>query len=77
MNHKGEANMIANQIQTNRFIDLSEATHITSLKKTKLYELIKTGELNPIKLGRKTVFLESEIVAWVTSKVVARTRGLK
>lgn len=56
----------------NRLIGFPEVTHITSLKKTALYELIKLGELKPIKLGRKTVFLESEILAWVDDKLATR-----
>ena len=55
-----------------RFIELAEVTHLTSLKKTKIYELINTGELKPIKLGRKTVFLESEVTAWVHIKATSR-----
>lgn len=53
-----------------RFIELPETSYITSLKKTKIYELINAGELRAIKLGRKTVFLESEILAWVNSKAM-------
>lgn len=58
------------RILPDRFIELPETSHVTSLKKTKIYELIKTGELRAIKLGRKTVFLESEVIAWVNSKAV-------
>lgn len=59
-------------LSPNRFIELSEVTYVTSLKKTKIYQLIRAGELRAIKLGRKTVFLESEVIAWVNSKAVAR-----
>lgn len=55
-----------------RFIELPEVTHLTSLKKTKIYELINTGELKPIKLGRKTVFLASEVTAWIHIKATSR-----
>jgi len=55
-----------------RLIHWEEVYDITSLKKTKLYELIKKGELKPIKLGRKTVFLESEIIEWVNKKADLR-----
>ena len=53
-------------------IDLLKVIHITCLKKTKIYELIKLGEFKPIKLGRKTVFLESEIFAWINKKIAER-----
>ena len=56
---------------SDRFIELPEVTHVTSLKKTKIYELINIGELRAIKLGRKTVFLESEVLAWVNSKALS------
>lgn len=56
----------------NRFIGLSRVIYITSLKKTAIYELIKKGELKPIKLGRKTVFLESEVINWVESKIASQ-----
>lgn len=55
-----------------RFIPIPEVSRITSLKKTSLYELIRTGELVPIKLGRKTVFAESEIYAWVNKRLASR-----
>ena len=55
-----------------RLIDFAELTRITTLRKTALYELIKRGELRPIKLGRKTVFAESEVVAWVNARLALR-----
>lgn len=60
-----------------RFIDLPELIHKTSLKKTFIYELIKQGELRPLKLGRKTVFLESEVITWMNKKIQLRTGGAK
>ena len=35
------------QLPTNRLIDLLEVTRVTTLKKTKIYELIKSGEIHP------------------------------
>ena len=51
-----------------RLIDFHELTHLTTLGRTALYELIKRGELKPIKLGRKTVFLHGEVVAWINAR---------
>ena len=51
-----------------RFIDMKEVSLMTNLKKTKIFETIKIGEFRPIKLGRKTVFLESEIIEWINIK---------
>ena len=55
-----------------RFILFPAVTTITTLRKTALYELIKAGELRPIKLGRKTVFVESEIIDWVNQRISNR-----
>jgi prophage regulatory protein len=55
-----------------RLIALPEVSSITSLRKTALYQLIKAGELRPVKLGRKTVFAESEVVAWVNQRLATR-----
>lgn len=57
---------------TPRLIALPEVSTITSLRKTALYQLIKDGELRPVKLGRKTVFAESEIIAWVNERLASR-----
>lgn len=52
-----------------RLIDLCEVMHLTSLKKTKIYELIKSGEIHSIKIGSKTVFSELEIQSWIAAYV--------
>jgi len=56
-----------------RLIAIPAVTTITSLRKTALYELIKAGELRPVKIGRKTLFAESEIYAWVNNRLASRT----
>jgi len=61
-----------NVTRQDRFIPLPEVISKTSLHKTALYQLIKTGELRPIKLGRKTVFSEAEIDAWMESRLASR-----
>lgn len=55
-----------------RLIAIPETLNRTSLCKTALYERIKAGELRPIKLGKKTVFAEAEITAWVNSRLASR-----
>ena len=40
---------------------VSEATTVLSIGKTALYGLIKNGRLKPVKLGRKTLFLASDL----------------
>jgi len=55
-----------------RLIAIPETLNRTSLCKTALYDRIKAGELRPIKLGKKTVFAESEINAWVQQRLASR-----
>lgn len=55
-----------------RLIAIPEVSTITSLRKTALYELIKAGELRPVKIGRKTLFAESEIYEWVNQRLASR-----
>ncbi len=55
---------------TPRLIDIPELSRITTLQRTALYERIKAGEFRPIKLGRKTVFSEAEVRAWVNAQVM-------
>ena len=53
-----------------RFVDLSELSYRLCLQKSAIYELINSGELTRIKLGRKkTVFLESDVTAFINRKV--------
>ena len=58
-----------------RLIPFPELSHLTSLRKTKLYELINAGELRPIKLGRKIVFSEQEVNAWIEKQIAKRNEA--
>jgi excisionase family DNA binding protein len=40
---------------------VSETTTVLSIGKTALYGLVKNGRLKPVKLGRKTLFLASDL----------------
>lgn len=55
-----------------RLILLPEVSRITSNKKTTIYQLVKAGELRPVKLGRKTAFVESEVIEWVNQRLASR-----
>ena len=55
-----------------RLIALPEVSRIICLKKTAIYQLIAAGELRPVKLGRKTVFVESEVIDFVESRIASR-----
>jgi len=52
-----------------RLIAIPETLNRISVCRTALYNLIHAGELHPIKLGRKTVFAESEIDAWINARI--------
>ena len=58
-----------------RFIDVPETSHKTCLGKTSIYELVKAKELRPIKLGRKTVFSEQEVNAWIEKQITERNEA--
>lgn len=57
---------------TMKLIDLKRVKDLTSLGTTKIYEYVKAGELKIIKIGKKTVFLESEIFDWINKQVRLR-----
>ena len=58
--------------QPQRLISLPEVMRVTSLKKTSVYALIASGELRPVKLGRRTALVESEVFAWINAKLANR-----
>ena len=44
--------------------------------RTKLYELIGSGELRTVKLGRRTLFVESEVLAFADAPPRGPTRNV-
>lgn len=52
-----------------RLIDIPEVTRLTTLKKSAIYELMSRGELRPVKLGAKTVFVEGEVCEWIERQI--------
>jgi excisionase family DNA binding protein len=52
----------------NRFIPLHELSTLIGLQRTTIYELIKKGQLQPIKVGRRTLFSKLHILAWMKVK---------
>lgn len=57
-----------------RFLPLTEVERVTSLKKSKLYEMVKAGEFPPQKevTVRRRAWLASEVQAWIQSRVQTR-----
>jgi len=53
-----------------RFLPLSEVERATSLKKSKLYEMVRTGDFPRQKrvTGRRRAWLASEIESWIRER---------
>ncbi len=47
---------------------VNETIEILSIGRTSVYELVKTGELPPLKFGKKTLFATPDIVALLESR---------
>lgn len=54
-----------------KLIDVPAVCSLTSLSVSRIYALVQEGELRRVKLGRKTVFVESEVETWIRSKIEA------
>ena len=56
-----------------RLVSISEVESQVALKKSTLYELIAVGEFpSPIKVGRASRWLLSEIQAWIDERASQR-----
>lgn len=56
-----------------RLVTVEEAKKLLCLGTTAIYELMKTNQLRRIKIGRKTVFLASDIADFINRKVAEAT----
>lgn len=57
-------------ILTDKFVDMAFITQLTGLTDKWFYKLIKDGEFpKPIKLGRSSRWLESEVEAWLQQRI--------
>lgn len=63
--------MIDNEPAIPKLIDVPTVCRMTSLSISRVYALIAEGELRRVKIGRKTLFVEAEIAAWVNAKIAA------
>ena len=58
-----------------RIIRLPEVRNLVGLGRTAIYGKIKIGDFpKPVKLGRVSGWVESEVQAWINSKIIA-SRG--
>jgi prophage regulatory protein len=55
-----------------RIIRLPQVRDLVGLGKTVIYDRIKAGDFpKPIKLGRVSGWVESEVQAWIGSQIIA------
>lgn len=56
-----------------KLLDLDDLMRKTKMSKTTLYDLIKNDQFpQPIKVRRRSYWVESEIDAWITLQIHAR-----
>ncbi len=56
-------------------LDTKAARGVLSIGNTKLYELIKSGDLTVVKIGRKTLITVASIEALIAKSTVRGERG--
>lgn len=77
MTHKTDsapANAIP--LMNDKMVDMTFITELTGLSDKWFYKLIKDGEFpKPIKLGRSSRWLQSEVEAWLQERIEASRKG--
>ena len=59
-----------NRLLNDKFVDMAFITQLTGLTDKWFYKLIQDGEFpKPIKLGRSSRWLESEVEAWLQQRI--------
>lgn len=57
-------------ILSDKFVDMAFITQLTGLTNKWFYKLIQDGEFpKPIKLGRSSRWLQSEVEAWLQQRI--------
>lgn len=57
-----------------RLLKLPQVESFVGLKKSKIYELIQSGEFPaPVKVGRASSWLEGEVQGWIAAHASLRT----
>jgi len=65
--------MSKEQIPPKRIIRLPAVIELVGLKRTAIYERIKMGDFpKPVKLGRASGWVESEMQAWIETRMKER-----
>ena len=59
-----------NRLLNDKFVDMAFITQLTGLTDKWFYKLISLGEFpKPIKLGRSSRWLQSEVEAWLQARI--------
>ena len=57
-------------LTNDKMVDMAFITHFTGLTDKWFYKLIKDGDFpKPIKLGRSSRWMQSEVEAWVQNRI--------
>ena len=68
--------MVVSLNMSERLITYAELGRRISLSRVKIWELVRDGEFpQPIKIGRAVRFVESDIDAWIASRVSPQADG--
>ena len=63
-----------NTATTERLLRLDATRQMTGLGRTMIYKMVAEGAFpSPVKIGRTTMWAESEIQAWIEARKAART----
>ncbi|MEX9948433.1 helix-turn-helix transcriptional regulator [Providencia alcalifaciens] len=64
------ATSVPTSLLTDQFIDMKFITQLTGLTDKWFYKLIQDGEFpKPIKLGRSSRWLKSEVELWLSARI--------
>ena len=56
-----------------RFLQLRDVIHLTSLSRSTIYRLIASGDFpKAVALGSRRAYLEPEVVAWQDARIAER-----
>ena len=52
-----------------RLITLKDVMNITGMGRTYLYQLEKSGQLMPVRIGRNLRYVDSDVKSWIDLKI--------
>jgi excisionase family DNA binding protein len=55
-----------------RLVTVDEACRVVGLGRSALYDRIASNDLRPVKVGRRTLFSQRELQAWIAARLAER-----